>query len=92
VRAHGIETTLELLEAIRTYEAQREGRGERFLAHVDATFGRIRSAPLSFQRVPFVRRPVMRRAKVLRFPYSVFYYVLRGEPIVVAIVHGKRQP
>ena len=92
MRAHSVETTAELLEAIHTYEAQRPGRGARFLAQLEATFGRIRESPLAFPRVPFVRRPVLRRAKVMRFPYAVFYYVTRGEPIVVAIHHGKRHP
>jgi hypothetical protein len=27
----------------------------------------------------------------MRFPYAVFFYMLRGEPIVVAVAHGRRR-
>ncbi len=78
------------MRSARTKRSDRDAA--RDSSQLEATFRRIREAPLSCQRVPFVRRPVVRRAKVMRFPYSVIYYVLRGEPIVVAIYHGKRQP
>jgi hypothetical protein len=90
VRAHSEEVTRELLEALATYERQRPGRGAAFLEAVEVVFARIRQAPLSFPRVAFMRRPVVRRAKILTFPYSVIYYVHRGVPVVVAIAHGRR--
>jgi len=90
VRAHDYLVVVEVEEAIATYEEQRPGRGERFAAALSATFERIEEAPLSFARTRFVRRPTVRRAKVLRFPYVVFYYVLHGEPFVLAVAHGKR--
>ena len=90
MRAHDYSVVVEVEEAIETYEEQRPGRGERFAAALRATFARIEEAPLAFARTRFVRRPTVRRAKVLRFPYVVFYYVLRGEPYIVAVAHGKR--
>ncbi len=90
MKAHDYSVVVEVEEAIETYEQQRAGRGERFAAALRATFARIEEAPLSFARTRFVRRPTVRRAKVLRFPYVVFYYLLRGEPFVVAVAHGKR--
>jgi len=90
VRAYDVETTAELVEAIRTYEKQRPGRGGKFVAEVEATLRRIREAPLSFPRLHTVKRPILRRARVLRFPYSIVYYLLRGEPIVVAVHHARR--
>jgi len=93
VRFHSLEVALERLEAITEYERdeRRAGRGARFDAQLRATFQRIALAPLSFPRIPGTRSPVLRRARVLRFPYVVVYYVLRGEPIIVAISHGRKR-
>ena len=57
-----------------------------------ATYRRIAEAPLAFPRSHIMRRPVLRRARVMRFPYAIFFYLLRGEPIIVAIAHGRRSP
>jgi plasmid stabilization system protein ParE len=92
VRFLSLDVVLEFEEAIETYEEQRPGRGDRFAAEVRATFRRIEAGPLAFPRSPIVLRPVVRRAKVMRFPYSVFYYLLAGEPIVLAIAHRRRHP
>ncbi|MGH7329027.1 MAG: type II toxin-antitoxin system RelE/ParE family toxin [Polyangiaceae bacterium] len=83
---------LELDEAIETYEQQRPGNGARFEAEVDATYRRMADSPLAFPRSHIIRRPELRRARVMRFPYSVFFYLLRDEPIIVAIAHGRREP
>jgi plasmid stabilization system protein ParE len=92
VRYLSLEVVLELDEAIDAYEHQRLDRGARFEAAVNATYQRIASRPLSFPRSHIMRRPVLRRARVARFPYSIYFYLLRGEPIIVAIAHGRRRP
>jgi toxin ParE2 len=92
LRYLSLEVVFELDEAIQSYELQRPGRGHRFEAEVQATYRRIDDSPLAFPRFPFIVRPIVRRARVTRFPYSVLYYLLRGEPIVVAIAHGRRAP
>ena len=92
MRYLSLDVVLEFDEAIATYEEQRPERGERFRRAVLAVYRRIDAGPLSYPRSRIVDRPILRRAKVLKFPYSVFYYLLRGEPIIVAIAHGKRQP
>jgi plasmid stabilization system protein ParE len=92
VRYLSLEVVLERVEAIDAYERdpRRQGRGERFDAELHATFRRIEETPLAFPRVGRAKRPILRRAKVMRFLYAVLYYALRGEPIIVAIAHGKR--
>jgi toxin ParE1/3/4 len=92
VRYLSLEVVIEFDEAIATYEAQRPDRGVRFRAAVQAVYRRIQAAPLSFPRSRILDRPVLRRAKVQRFPYSIFFYMLRGEPILIAVAHGKREP
>jgi toxin ParE1/3/4 len=79
---------LDLDEAYEWYEARSEGLGEAFLRAVSACFARISSHPEAF---PEVEHRV-RRARLRRFPYGVFY-VLRGEAIdVLAVYHSRRRP
>ncbi len=92
MHAHDASVLHEVREAVASYEEQRSGRGARFLAELEATFRRIREAPLAWPRTAIVRRPAVRKAKVMRFPYAVFFYMLRGEPVVVAVAHGRRLP
>ncbi len=94
MRYASVDVALERAEAIWTYEqdSRRHGRGARFDAELLATFRRIDASPQSFPRITRIKRPVVRRAKVLRFPYAVVFYVHQGEPIIVAIEHGKREP
>ena len=92
MRYLSLEVVLELDDAIDAYERQRPTRGARFEAEVVATYRRIEEAPLTFPRSPIIRRPVLRRARVMRFPYAVYFYILRGEPIIVAIAHARREP
>ena len=91
MRAHDVAVLQEVQDAVVVYEQQRPGRGARFLAELEAALQRIREAPLSWPRIAFVRHPSIRKAKVMRFPYAVFFYMLRGEPIVVAVAHGRRR-
>lgn len=85
---------LELHDAIRVYNEQLPGRGDRFVARVESTLRRILDAPLSFPRVYGIR-PVMRKAKVQGFPYTIYFYMDHGkpsQPVVLAVAHGKRAP
>lgn len=88
------EVVLERLEAIWTYEQdeRRAGRGARFDAALTATFRRIQESPRGHARDTRYTRRVIRRAKVLKFPYSVVYFIHRGEPIIVAIAHQRLRP
>lgn len=91
MHAHDASVLHEVQDAVVTYEEQRPGRGARFLAELEATLRLIREAPLSWPRTAIVRHPAVRKAKVMRFPYAVYFYMLRGEPVVVAVAHGRRR-
>ncbi len=75
-------------EAWRWYEARREGLGDEFLVVVQATLESICVHPES---APVVHRDIRRRF-LRRFPYGVFYRLIRGQVIVVACFHAKRSP
>ena len=80
---------LDVDEAYAWYEARVEGLGEAFLRSVDAGFARIRRHPEAY---PIVQGSRVRRARLHRFPYSVFYTIREDFIDVLAVYHGRRRP
>ena len=78
----------EVREARRWYEERRSGLGAKFAAAVEEAVARITDNPLAF---PCVRGET-RRAILRRFPYGLYFRVLRDAVIVLAVVHGRRHP
>jgi plasmid stabilization system protein ParE len=70
------------------YEQQRAGLGEEFVEVVDDLLARLAATPEMHQ---IVLRDV-RRAKLRRFPYVVYYRVLPDRVEVLAVLHGRRNP
>lgn len=77
------------MEAIEDwYEAQQTGLGGAFRSAVDRILADISDYPLMYpQRYRDNRRAVLRR-----FPCLVWYRVLEDSVVVLACVHGKRDP
>ena len=75
-------------EAFLWYERQRPGLGEEFLAAVQSTRDSIAAHPAMY---PVIHRDT-RRALVHRFPYGIFYRVYGEVIVVVACMHGRRDP
>ena len=78
----------DLSEVFSWYEEQRRGLGSRFFLAVEAAMESIKRTPLLF---PIVHRTV-RRARVKRFPYGVYFEVAEGEIVVIRIYHARRDP
>lgn len=76
----------EFKEASRWYESEQAGLGREFALAVDAA---LRLAAESPRRYPQVHNDI-RRILVKRFPYGVFYRIVRSEVIVLAIIHLRR--
>ena len=74
--------------AYRWYEDQRAGLGEEFLAAVQAGLEMVAAHPLA---APVVHRDT-RRLLLRRFPYGVFYRLVKDEIVVVGCLHAKRHP
>jgi toxin ParE1/3/4 len=70
------------------YEAHELGLGSAFRTAVRSTFSAISENP---RRFPHAVRDY-RRAVVRRFPYSVFFTVEADGIVVVAVLHGSRDP
>jgi plasmid stabilization system protein ParE len=75
-------------DAFLWYEAQRPGLGREFLAAADTLANAIAQHPL---RYPVVRRNT-RRALMRRFPYAMYFRVYDEVIVVVACMHGRRNP
>jgi plasmid stabilization system protein ParE len=75
-------------DAFLWYEGQRAGLGHEFLAAAQALIDSIAEHPL---RYPVIRRNT-RRALLRRFPYAIYYRVYGDVILVVACMHGRRDP
>lgn len=82
------EAEAEFLEAVGWYEERRVGLGTAFRVSVEATLEVIEESP---QRFPIALRDI-RKARVARFPYMVYYVILPDGITVIAIIHGRRDP
>lgn len=79
---------LDLERAEDWYDGQRPGLGREFRDAVDAVIARIAANPLAYPD----RYRGARRALLRRFPYVLWYRVSATLVIVLACVHGKRDP
>ncbi|MCK9362979.1 MAG: type II toxin-antitoxin system RelE/ParE family toxin [Syntrophales bacterium] len=82
------ESEQDLADAAVWYEEQRDGMGNQFLDEVLSVFSVISETPLMF---PVVHRNI-RRALIHRFPFGVYYRVESDGIVVVAVMHGSRDP
>ena len=71
-----------------SYDSQREGLGGEFRQMVDEAITRIADSPLAYpERYRGARRILLRR-----FPYVLWYQPFESLVVVLACVHGKRDP
>jgi plasmid stabilization system protein ParE len=70
------------------YDQQRPGLGEEFVSAVETAVDEIVRFPDAW---PEVHRGA-RRYLMERFPYCIYYRVGEGEVVIVALMHGARDP
>lgn len=75
-------------DAYRWYEVQQGGLGEEFLGAVRVVIESMVANPELF---PVVHRET-RRALLRRFPYGIYYRIVDDQVVVVACMHGRRDP
>jgi plasmid stabilization system protein ParE len=78
----------EIIEAIDWYNARTPGLGGSFEAEVDRQLGRISENPLQF---PLVVENI-RRARLRRFPYGLFFQLRPKGVLITACFHARRDP
>ena len=82
------EAQTDLLEARDWYEQQRPGLGDAFAEAVEEMLARIKEMPELYAAM--LRE--VRRGKLRRFPYVVYYRVLSDRIEVIGVLHGSRDP
>lgn len=82
------ESQEDLLRARDWYQRQRSGLGDEFMDAFDQFVGRIQNSPEMYA----VAYKEVRRGKLRRFPYVVYYRVLDKRLEIIAILHGGRDP
>lgn len=82
------EAQAELLEVQKWYNSQRDGLGQQFVEAIDELFDRIRTNP----RMHAPSKKEVRRGKVGKFPYVVYYRTFENHTEVLAVLHGRRDP
>jgi plasmid stabilization system protein ParE len=78
----------EFKKAISWYEREEPGLGARFETQVNEVLDRLSASPAQFPRVA----RTVRKARVLDFPYSIYFTESREKIIVIAVHHGSRDP
>ena len=79
---------LDMIDAQDWYEREAPGLGERFRAEVDFQVRRIAENPLHFPEM----LADVRRARLRRFPYGLFFRALPEAVFVIACFHSSRDP
>jgi toxin ParE1/3/4 len=70
------------------YRERGHDLADQFLLSLDQCLEAIQASPQAF---PVVHRTI-RRTLLRRFPYCVFYIVSKQEIVVLACLHGHRDP
>jgi plasmid stabilization system protein ParE len=78
----------DIAEAMAWYETQGKGLGADFLRAVEVSTAAIEHNPYQYQKA----RGEVRRVVLRRFPYSLIYVPSDDEIVVLACVHGRRNP
>ena len=82
------EADVELVEAAKYYQCQRQGLGRKFLHAVHVAMARIQENPNQF---PIFDEPV-RSCRVLGFPHRLFFEVLPNGVFILPVAHASREP
>lgn len=82
------EAEQDLVDAAVWYEERRQGLGREFLDEVLTMLSSIAKIPLMY---PNVHRNT-RRAVIHRFPFSVYFRMEDTAIVIVAVLHGSRNP
>ncbi|MGH8548498.1 MAG: type II toxin-antitoxin system RelE/ParE family toxin [Methylococcales bacterium] len=82
------EAERDLADAAAWYEEQRKGLGHEFLDEVATMLSSVAETPLIYAIVDRNTR----RAVINRFPFGVYYRVENTTIVVIAVMHGSRNP
>ena len=79
---------LDYLQAVCHYEEQKPGLGREFELELQTLFERIKRTPEFFSKATVT----VRKARMPRFKYGVYFTIEADEIAVLAIYHPSRDP
>ena len=82
------EARVEVIEAQDWYEVKADGLGAAFRHELERVVERLVENPMHF---PIMVRDV-RRARLLRFPYALYFRSTSDGVVVLACFHSRRDP
>ena len=78
----------EMIDAANFYEKKRPGLARRFDAAIETAFQMILANPESGRK--YVND--VRKYRLRKFPYSVFYRIMNDTVIIVSVMHTSQRP
>lgn len=87
IRFHEL-ASRELLDARDYYDDLVYRLGEKFVIEVERCLNVIKANPLAY---PSIKQNV-RKAVVIKFPFSILYRVEKNNIYILAVMHQKRKP
>lgn len=82
------EAEADMEQALRWYQARRDGLGEEFIICVEKVFDRI----TNFPEIHAISYRNVRQTLVRKFPYVVCYIFEADRVEVIAVFHAHRDP
>lgn len=82
------EASAEFDESAIWYDKQSRGRGSLFAEAIVEMFDRIMAKPDFY---PKIRREI-REARVLKYPFCIYYKEIEGGIMVLSVFHTSRNP
>ncbi len=78
----------ELDDAVKYYNLQVDGLGNRYKNEAQSTIKRMSIFPMAYIEV----RSQVRRCIMHKFPYSIYYSIQENMVLILAIAHQHRKP
>ncbi len=78
----------EFLSARDYYDDLNFGLGKSFITEIEKTINIIKRNPLAY---PIIKKNI-RKAVIMKFPYSILYIIEKDNIYLLALMHQKRKP
>ena len=82
------EAEADIAEAYQYYESCRSNLGADFILCIEESIARIQKNPKQYKRI----YKKVQRALVRRFPYGIYYVIVKENISVIGVLHARKNP